>query len=111
MSNLVTFLVGAAWLAIFGMLVWGILSGWRRQLKQDSPLPLFQLLARSGVSPAQAEAALGSGDLARAARSCALCATRSACESGVMGGWLGEFPAGCPNMRLFVRLSALTPAP
>jgi hypothetical protein len=110
MSNLVTILIGAAWLAIFGMLVWGIVTGWRRQLAQDGPLPLFRLLARSGVSAAQAQKALRAGDLARAARSCALCASRSACESGVMGGWLGEYPAGCPNMQLFVRLSAMRPA-
>jgi hypothetical protein len=104
-------LIGAAWVGILGMLVWGIVTGWRRQLAHDGPLPLFRLLARSGVSAAQAEAALGDEDLARATRSCALCATRSACESGLMGGWLGEYPAGCPNMGLFVRLSAVRPAP
>jgi hypothetical protein len=35
MENVVAILIGAAWAAIFGMLVWGSVSGWRRQLRSD----------------------------------------------------------------------------
>jgi hypothetical protein len=105
MENMVTILIGAAWMAILGMLVWGVLSGWRRQMLSDLPLPFFRLLGRDGLTLAQAEAAVGVNELANAASRCATCASRGACEAGVLGGWLGRRPAGCPNGSLFDRLS------
>ena len=105
MENVVTILIGTAWAAIFGMLVWGVASGWRRQMLSDLPLPFFRLLERDGLTLAKAEAALGVNELARAASRCATCASRGACEAGVLGGWLGRRPVGCPNASLFDRLS------
>lgn len=111
MNDMVTVLIGAAWLGILAVVAWGVVSGWRRQLADDGPLPLYRLLARSGVSAMQAEAALGIEDLARATRSCALCASRTTCDSGLTGGWLGERPAACPNAGLFERLGVAGRAP
>lgn len=106
MSEWVAVLIAAAWLAVFAMLVYGVVSGWQRQLREDAPLPLLRLLARDGITLARAEAALGASELARAASRCAGCASRTACETGVVGGWLGRRPAGCPNAALFDRLTA-----
>ena len=103
-ESFVTGLIGAAWLSIFAVLVWGIVSGWRRQLRDDSPLPLLRLLELEGVSAAQAEDALGAAELVRAVSRCASCAARTACESGAIGGWAGRRPVGCPNAPLFERL-------
>ena len=105
MNDLVTVLIGAAWVAIFAMLVWGIVTGWRRQMLSDLPLPMFRLLEREGVSLARVEAAVGVNALARAASRCATCAARTACDSGVLGGWLGRRPEGCPNASLLDRVS------
>lgn len=101
MNMLVSFLIGAAWLAIFGMLAWGIVTGWRRQVRSDMPLPLFRLLERQGLTLARVEEAVGIEELARAAGRCASCAFRPACESGVPG----RRPVGCPNGSLFDRLT------
>ena len=35
MDSVISFLIGGAWVAIFVMLVWGSVSGWRRQLQGD----------------------------------------------------------------------------
>jgi hypothetical protein len=106
MDQLVNFLIGAAWLAILGMLLWGTASGWRRQLREDGPLPLIRLLEREGVSVEKAEQAVGMGMLVRAAGRCAVCPARRACDSGVLGGWLGQRAEGCPNAALFERVLA-----
>lgn len=106
MDNLVNFLIGAAWLAILGMLLWGTATGWRRQLRDEGPLPLFSLLERQGVSVEKAEQAVGMGALVRAAGRCAVCPARRACTSGAIGGWLGERPEGCPNAALVERALA-----
>ena len=37
MDNLVSILIGGAWVAIFVMLVWGSVSAFRRQLRSDPP--------------------------------------------------------------------------
>lgn len=108
MDNLIPGLIGAAWLAIFVMLVWGVLSGWRRRLREeDAPLPVFRLLERDGLSLARLEDAFGVGELASAAARCASCAARTSCQAGVPGGWLGTRPAGCPNATLFERAHCL----
>jgi len=36
MNDIVTVLIGAAWVAIFVVLVWGVVSGWRHQLHDDA---------------------------------------------------------------------------
>jgi hypothetical protein len=111
MDHLVTILIGAAWLGILGMLIWGIVSGWREPFLRDAPLPLFRLLERDGLTLARAEEAVGVGELARAARRCGSCAARTACETGVLGGWLGRRPLGCPNASLFDRARNFDGAP
>lgn len=101
MNNVISILVGAAWLAIFAVLVWGIVTAWRRNLRDDRPLPLFRLLERQGLTLRQVEEEVGIEGLTWAASRCASCALRHSCESGVFG----KRPVGCPNGRLFDRLA------
>jgi ferredoxin len=93
MDNLVAIAVGAAWLAIFVMLVWGIVSGLRRQLRDEGPLPFFAVLERKGLSVAQVEHAAGVEQLARAVGRCSLCEERKACGT-----------RACPNDALLSRI-------
>jgi hypothetical protein len=39
MNDIVMVLIGAAWVAIFVVLVWGVVDGWRRQLRNDEVSP------------------------------------------------------------------------
>ena len=100
--DLIPILITAAWIAIFGVLLSGVASGWRRQLRYDEgPLPFFRLLERYGFTLAGAEHAVGVSELARAASRCATCASRPSCEAG---GFPRTPPEGCSNAPLFERL-------
>jgi hypothetical protein len=104
MDTLVPILITAAWIAIFAVLLSGVLNGWRHALRTDeSPFPFFRLLERNGLTLAAAEAAVGIRELAHAAGRCTTCASRRACEAG---GFPFTRPAGCPNERLFERLES-----
>jgi hypothetical protein len=109
MDELVGFSIAAAWLAIFGMLLWGVVSGFRRQLAEpgDVRLPLLRLLERDGFSVARVQQAVGVDALARAADRCASCAARGVCQAGLLAGWVGTRPDGCPNTALFERVRGL----
>lgn len=93
MDKFVAIAVGGAWLAIFLMLIWGIASGVRRQLRDSGPLPFFDVLGRYGLSVAQVQEAAGVAQLAQAVRRCALCPDRQSCAT----------PA-CPNDDLLRRI-------
>jgi hypothetical protein len=93
MDKFVAISVGAAWLAIFVMLVWVIVSGLRRQLRNDGPLPFFGVLERKGLTLAQVEQAAGIEQLARAVGRCSLCEERKACGT-----------RACPNDALLSRI-------
>jgi hypothetical protein len=100
--DLIPILITAVWIAIFGVLLSGVVSGWRRELRYDEgPLPMLRLLERDGMTLANAEAVVGIGELARAASRCAACAARRSCE---LGGFPRTAPLGCPNAPLFERL-------
>ena len=79
MDNLVTGLLGAAWLAIAAVLLWRVVDGVRKSMRDDSPLPLFLMLERHGLTVAQVEAIAGIEVLARALRRCAHCRARPDC--------------------------------
>lgn len=77
-----------AWLAIAAILLWGVVEGMRKVLKDDGPLPIFAMLERRGLTLRQVEEAVGMNELARAVRRCAHCASRSDC---------GPDAVFCPN--------------
>ncbi len=82
------------WLAIVGMLLWGIAAGLRTALRNDARLPFFGMLERQGLTLRQVEEAVGIDELARAVRRCTFCASRSSC---------GRHPVRCPNEPLLRR--------
>jgi len=94
--------IGAAWLVIGGMLVWGVVDGLRKVLRNASPLPFFAALEGRGLTVAQVQAAVGLGLLVRAVRRCACCPSRSGCA--------GHAPH-CPNQTIFFRAQSARTAP
>jgi len=102
METIAQVTIALAWLAIAAVLLWGIVDGLRRLLKDDGPLPLFALLERQGVTLRQVEEVGGMREIARAARRCALCASRSDCNG---------HPAWCPNETLLQRAKREGTAP
>lgn len=80
METIVQATVAVAWLAIAAILLWSVVEGTRRALKDDGPLPIFALLERRGLTIRQVEEAVGMNELARAVRRCVHCASRSDCR-------------------------------
>ena len=95
-------ILGVVWLAIAALLVWGVVDALRRLLRNDTPLPLFGMLERQGLTLAQAEQVVGINELSHAVRRCALCAVRSEC---------GRRAAFCPNGSLLLRAKVLLGGP
>ena len=98
--NIVPGLIGAAWLAIVLMLVWGAAVALVR-LARTPPLPFFAMVERHGLTFDEMERAVGADALARALRRCADCTRRHSCA---------EELAGCPNAPLFRHARAFTVA-
>jgi hypothetical protein len=94
-------LIGAAWLAIALVLLWGAALSLYRLFSVAEPLPFFVMLERRGLNALQLEAAVGAGGIARALRRCALCASRRDC---------GRRPVECPNEALIRHVSRLAQA-
>lgn len=94
MDNLVMVTVAAAWLAIFGMLVFGVVARWRVMMGDDGRLPIFGVLARRGLALERLERSPES--FAVAVRRCAMCGDKARC-----GAWLEGRAASpallCPN--------------
>lgn len=102
MDSLIPILITVAWIAVFGVLLSGVVSGWRRALRTDEgAVPFFRLIERDGLTLAAAEAAVGINELARATGRCSTCPSRRACDAG---GFRFARPQGCPNEPLFERL-------
>ena len=76
-------------------LAFAILTGWRRIMRDDGPLPLFPLLARRATAPDWKD--LDTGTLALAARRCALCGRKQECRAWLASAQSGRCPPYCPN--------------
>lgn len=103
MDNLVMVMVAAAWLAIVGMLVFGVVARWRMMLRDDGRLPIFGMLARRGLALEGLERSPES--YAVAVRRCAMCRDKALC-----GAWLDGRAASpalaCPNEAFFLEAAA-----
>ncbi len=100
MDAFVNDLIGVAWLAVAGLLAWGVVHGLRKALADELPPPFFDLLDRQGLQLARVEESAGIRETARAVRRCTLCGKKARCRdelscSAAFGsaGW----PVGCPN--------------
>ena len=100
--DLTLVVMGMAWLAIGGVLVWGVVDGLRRVLADSSPLPFFAALDGRGLTLARVQAAVGLGEVARAVRRCARCPSRSGCAGHARD---------CPNQPVFFRAQGARGAP
>jgi hypothetical protein len=90
-------LIFAPLAAVAALLGYGLVDAWRRVLRDSAPLPLFDILRREGLSPGEAQDALGAEALAYATRRCTLCATGGDCSARLAAG-------DCPNAGLFAEL-------
>ena len=98
MDTAIAIVLTTAWLALGGLLAYGVLDAWRRVERA----PFFQVLERHGLSVKQVEEAAGQEAVAAALRRCALCADRRACARALAIDWLGRRPLACsPNAELF----------
>jgi hypothetical protein len=101
MDTFVESILGVAWFAIAVMLLWGLADWVRKALSSPTRLPFFRMLERQGLTLTQVEEVVGFKGLARAVRRCVRCSKREACESALVGGWLGRKPPVCPNEKVF----------
>ena len=90
-------LVGALWALCAVVLIWGVVDALRKGLAGEGTLPWFDRLAHGGLTPLQAEQAVGAEQLARAVRRCVLCRERAACNAGQA--------VDCPNASTLARLT------
>jgi hypothetical protein len=90
-------LIFAPLAAVAALLGYALFDAWRRVLRDSTPLPLFDVLRREGLSPGEAQDALGAEALAYATRRCTLCATGNDCSARLAAG-------DCPNAGLFAEL-------
>ena len=97
MEPFVNVLIFAPLAAVAALVGYGLCDAWRRVLRETTPLPLFDLLRREGLSPGEAQDALGAEALAYAARRCTLCVTGAECSARLAAG-------DCPNASLFAEL-------
>jgi ferredoxin len=90
-------LSGILWGVCTAVLAWNVIDGWHKALARGASVPWFGKLARRGLTPAQAEQAIGTAQLARAVRRCVLCGGRPACSAGCS--------VDCPNASTLERLT------
>jgi hypothetical protein len=87
--------------AVAALLAYGLPDAWRYAFRK-ARLPLLGMLRQAGVSPGEAQQALGRGTLSDAARRCALCTNGSWCAELEKAGMAA--PLDCPNAALFAEL-------
>ena len=95
MSYILGVALAAVALSLTVVLAFAILTGWRRILRDDGPLPLFPLLARRTTAPDWKD--LDTGSLALAARRCAFCSRKRECRAWLASAQSGRCPPYCPN--------------
>lgn len=98
MSSILGIALSAVVLALTVALVFAILTGWRRIMQDEGPLPLFAMLDRRGTA-VEGEA-LEAEMLARAARRCAFCGQKQECRAWLASAQSERCPSYCPNASL-----------
>lgn len=86
--------VAATWVAILGLMAWGVHMSWRAVMRNEGTLPFFSMLERRGLDLEHLQAS--PDPLYRAVRRCAMCRERTACAEWLAGQRKGAAPA-CPN--------------
>src|SRR5512138_2261426 len=78
----------------------GMLSDWLRISPSENDLPLWGFLARRGMRPQAARAALGEETMRLAEMRCAACGAQPACRKRLRWGKASPVD-DCPNAALF----------
>jgi hypothetical protein len=107
MDTFVTFSVAAAWLAIIGMLAWGVVRGWRGVMSDEGTLPFFGMLERRGLVFGRLEQAPEAVYLA--VRRCTMCREKVRCRDWLDRRSRSEAP-DCPNADFMDTAARLSPA-
>jgi len=95
MENIAQATLAVALLAIIATMLWALLAGLGRFLKDDGPLPFYGMIERQGLTLRQVEEAVGMDNLAHAVRRCMFCAARPDCKR--------QAAVCCPNEPLLRR--------
>jgi len=98
MSSILGVALAAVALSLIVALALAFLTGWRRIMQDEGPLPLFAMLDRRGT--AVDGEALESEMLARAARRCAFCGQKRECRAWLASAQSERCPPYCPNASL-----------
>ncbi len=98
------------WIAFFGATALGVgivvlaaLALWR-EMSDERPLLLADLLAFQGIDIGDHVKGTGAGEFALAARKCVDCNVRGECEAWLAGRYAGGYEAFCPNAGYVARL-------
>jgi hypothetical protein len=94
-------LIGLAWLAILGVLAWGLVVEVWHLLRGRERVLFVHMLERNGLTLNEAVRAEGYNGLVRAVDRCFNCSDQRACRRSLRWGWLGARDPRCPNDSLF----------
>jgi Family of unknown function (DUF6455) len=93
--------IGLAWLAILGVLAWGLVAEVWHLLRGRERVLFVHMLERNDLTLNEAVQAEGYDGLVRAVDRCFNCSDQRACRRSLRWGWLGARDPECPNADLF----------
>jgi len=96
-------MIGLAWLAILGMLAWGLVVEAWRLLRGRERVLFVHMLERHRLTLGEAVQAEGYAGLVRALDRCFNCGEQRVCRRWLRFRWLGARDPRCPNAELFAR--------
>jgi uncharacterized protein DUF6455 len=94
-------MIGLAWLAILGMLAWGLVAELWHLLRGRQRVLFVHMLERHELTLADAVQSEGYAGLVRALDRCLNCSDQRSCRHSLRWGWLGARDPQCPNAALF----------
>jgi hypothetical protein len=87
--------------AMIGVLLIVIAVVWRRMVRENPGLPIWQFLRREGIARDDVADTLSGKAVMQAELSCAVCGNREECRARLAARDAAVPPANCPNARLF----------
>ena len=94
-------IMGIAWLAILGMLAWGLIAELWHLARGRQRMLFVHMLERHDLTLSDAVQSEGYTGLVRALERCLNCSEQRVCRNSLRWGWLGARHPKCPNAALF----------